>query len=113
MTAEDRRTLRQLGREHLAAFVQDAQRIANTVNPVLNGMGAGVAEPETRPDPAAWQSASEDLLACARRAETLLAVVLGAAPWETASGNAPAQLPAALAQLSIRAERCRRLLADR
>ena len=41
MTAEDRRTLRKLGREHLAAFAKDAQRVANTVNPVLTGMGAG------------------------------------------------------------------------
>ena len=39
MTAEDRRTLRKLGREHLAAFAKDAQRVANTVKPVLTGMG--------------------------------------------------------------------------
>ena len=39
MTAEDRRTLRKLGREHLAAFAKDAQRIANTVNPVLTERG--------------------------------------------------------------------------
>lgn len=113
MTAEDRRTLRRLGREHLAAFAKDAQRVANTVNPVLIGMGAGVAQHETRPDPAAWQSASEDLLASARRAETLLAVVLGVAPAELASGDAPAQLLTALAQLSSRAEQCQRLLAGR
>ncbi len=113
MTDEDRRTLRKLGREHLAAFAKDAQRVANTVNPILTGIGAGVAQPEPRPDPAAWQSASEDLLASARRAETLLAIVLGVAPAETASGNAPAQLFTALEQLSSRAEQCRRLLADR
>ena len=113
MTAEDRRTLRKLGREHLAAFAKDAQRVANTVNPVLTEMGAAAAQHETRPDPGAWQSASEDLLASARRAETLLAVVLGVAPAETASGDAPAQLFAALAQLSSRTEQCQRLLADR
>jgi hypothetical protein len=113
MTAEDRRTLRKLGREHLAAFAKDAQRVANTVNPVLTGMGAHVAPHEMRPDPAAWQSASEDLLASARRAETLLAIVLGVAPAELASGDAPAQLLTALAQLSSRAELCQRLLADR
>src|ERR1017187_5853163 len=38
MTAEDRRTLRSLGREHLAAFAKDAGRVANTVKPVLTGM---------------------------------------------------------------------------
>ena len=83
MTAEDRRTLRKLGREHLAAFAKDAQRVANTVKPVLTGMGAGTAQIEARPEPTDWQSASEDLLASARRAETLLAVVLGVAPAET------------------------------
>jgi hypothetical protein len=113
MTAEDRRTLRKLGREHLAAFAKDVRRIVNTVNPVLNEMGAATAQHESRPEAGAWQSASEDLLASARRAETLLAVVLGVAPAETASGDASAQLFAALAQLSSRTEQCQRLLADR
>ena len=113
MTAEDRRTLRNLGREHLSAFAKDAQRVAGTVNPVLTGMGAGVAQHETRPEPADWQSASEDLLVSARRAETLLAVVLGIAPAELSSGNAPAELLIALAQISSRTEQCQRLLAGR
>jgi hypothetical protein len=113
MTAEDRRTLHKLGREHLAAFIKDAQRVANTVKPVLTGMGPGGGQIEARSDSTSWQSASEDLLASARRAETLLAVVLGVAPPESDSANAPAQLLIALAQLSSRAEECQRLLADR
>jgi hypothetical protein len=118
MTAEDRRTLRKMGRVHLAAFARDAQRVGNTVNPVLAAMGvtaggAGMPLSETGPGGAAWQSASEDLLASARRAETLLAVVLGVVPAENAAGNAPAELLAALAQLASRAEQCQRLLADR
>ena len=105
MTAEDRRTLRKLGREHLAAFAKDAQRVANTVNPVLKGVapGHGTRSRLAR-IPSRWQSASEDLLASARRAETLLAVVLGVAPADNATGNAPAQLLVALAQLSSRIE---------
>ena len=113
MTAEDRRTLRRLGREHLAAFTKDAQRVANTVNPVLTGMASGVAQIDAHAEPTEWQAASEDLLATARRAETLLAVVLGVAPAENAPGDAPAQLIIALAQLSRGAEECQRLLADR
>jgi hypothetical protein len=113
MTAEDRRTLRSLGREHLAAFAKDAGRVANTVKPVLTGMGAGVAQLEVRPEPSDWQSASEDLLAVARRAETLVAVVLGAAPAELSSGNAPAELLIALAQISRNTEECQHLLAGR
>ena len=76
-------------------------------------MGAGTAQIEARPEPTTWQSASEDLLTSARRAETLLAVVLGVAPPESDSANAPAQLLVALAQLSSRTEECQRLLADR
>jgi hypothetical protein len=113
MTAEDRRTLHRLGREHLAAFTKDAQRVANTVNPVLTGMIHGAAQLEVHAEPIEWQAASEDLLATARRAETLLAVVLGVAPAENAPGDAPAQLIIALAQLSRGAEECQRLLADR
>jgi len=113
MTAGDRRTLRKLGREHLAAFNQDAQRVANTVKPVLSGMGPGTAQLEARAEATTWQSASEDLLTSARRAEALLAVVLGVTPPERDSANTPAQLLVALAQLSSRAEECQRLLADR
>jgi predicted anti-sigma-YlaC factor YlaD len=113
MNAEDRRTLRRLGREHVAAFTKDAQRVANTVNPVLTGMVAGVAQLEVHGGATSWQAASEDLLATARRAETLLAVMLGVAPAENASGDAPAQLIIALAQLSRDAEECQRVLADR
>jgi hypothetical protein len=112
MSDEDRRTLRKLGREHLAAFVKDAQRVANTVKPVLAGLGPG-AQIEARPQATTWQAASEDLLASARRTETLLAVVLGVASPESDSANAPAQLLIALAQLSGRTEECQRLLADR
>ena len=110
MTAEDRQTLHNLGREHLAAFSKDAQRVAVTVNPVLTGMGAGVTQLEVRQQPVDWQSASEELLASARRAESLLAVVLGVAPAGDIAGNAPAQLFIALAQLSRGTEECRRLL---
>ena len=113
MTAEDRRTLRRLGREHLAAFMKDAQRVANTVNPVLAGMVPGGAQLEVHAEPTGWQAASEDLLATARRAETLLAIILGVAPAENAPGDAPAQLIVALAQLSRDTEECQRLLADR
>ena len=113
MTPVERRTLRKLGREHVAVFTRDAQRIANTVKPVLTGLGQGTTQIEARPEPTTWQSASEDLLTSGRRVETLLAIVLGVAPPESDSANAPAQLLVALAQLSSRTEECERLLADR
>jgi len=112
MSAEDRLTLRRLAREHLAAFVKDLQRVDKTVTPVLTGMG-NYAEIEARSESVSWQSATEDLLTSARRAETLLAVVLGVTPAENAAAGAPAQLLIALDQLSLRGGECQRLLADR
>jgi hypothetical protein len=113
MSAEDRRTLRRLGREHLAAYTKEAQRVASTVNPVLNGMVTAGAQIEAHAVPIDWQEASEGLLTTARRAETLLAILLGSAPVENASGDVPTQLRIALSQLSFRAEQCQHLLADR
>jgi hypothetical protein len=110
MTAEDRLTLHNLGREHLAAFSKDAQHVAATVNPILAGIGAGGAQLEIHQEPLDWQAASEELLASARRAETLLAVVLGAAPAGGVAAHAPEQLLVGLAQLARSAEECRRLL---
>jgi hypothetical protein len=113
MSAEDRRTLRKLGKEHLAAFAKDSQRVTNTVKPILTGLAGSRAEIEAHQEPMDWQSGSEDLLASARHAETLLAMVLGMTPAESSPGDVPAQLLIALAQLSNRTEQCQRLLAER
>jgi hypothetical protein len=109
MGSDDRRTLHALGRDHLAAMQQDLSKIKTTVVPVLHGIGATAARPEARPAAAAWQPASEQMLASARRVETLLAVVLGVAP-ATSTTDAPAQLLTALSQLTSDIEQCQRLL---
>ncbi|MEO8595112.1 MAG: zf-HC2 domain-containing protein [Candidatus Solibacter sp.] len=110
MSADDRRTLRKLAHEHLAAFQKEAHRIANTVNPVLSGMGVSAARSDSQPEPATWQAASEDLLSSASRAEKSIAVTLGMASMDSAQTNSSAQLLTALAQQTARAEQCRRLL---
>lgn len=111
MGPEDRRTLRNLGREHLAAMQQDLARIQTTVNPVLNGIGATAGAADSRPAPAAWQAASERVMASGHRVEHLLAVVLGAASGN-AGGNAPSDLMTALNQLTNDIGQCQRLLSD-
>jgi hypothetical protein len=108
MRAEDRRTLRNLGREHVAALQKDLARIQTTVNPVLTGIGAAAAPREAR-SAVAWQDASEQVLASARKVETLLAVVLGVTP-SASNGDAPSQLLTALGQLTSEVEQCQRLL---
>ena len=109
MRPEDRRTLRSLAREHLAAMQKDFARIQNTMNPVLEGIGASAGVGEMQAGSSEWQTASEQLLATARRVETLTAVVLGAAPANSA-GDAPSQLLNAMGQLTSGIQQCHRLL---
>jgi len=109
MSAADRRTLHTLGREHLAAFQKDLAKIQTTLNPVLTGIGGTAGTAETHTNPISWQSASEQLLATARRAETLQAIVLGVTP-AGASADPPSQLLTVLGQLTNDIEQCQRLL---
>ena len=109
--ADDRRTLHALGRSHLDSFSKDFEAIGNTLRPVLKGMGSAAATQEA-PDAATWQAASEDLLASARRVETLTAAVLGVSASTATYDTAPSQLQAALAQLTQSVQQCRKLLAD-
>jgi hypothetical protein len=108
MQAEDRRTLLAMGRDHLTALQKDLAKIQTTVNPVLKSVGGTGASAEARSD-AAWQPAAEQMLASARKVETLLAVVLGVS---RGGGNpdAPSQLLTALGQLNSDVELCQRLL---
>jgi hypothetical protein len=108
MREDDQRTLRTLGREHLAALQKDLAKIQTTLTPVLNGIGASAGAPAVA-GAGAWQTQSEQLLASARRVETLLAAVLGVASGNGAS-DPPSQLLTAVAQLNGDVEQCQRLL---
>jgi hypothetical protein len=111
MRPEERRTLHNLAREHVAALMQDLNKISNTVNPILKGVGA--ASPDTRPlapDPTSWQSAGDELYASGRRVETLLAIVLGVAPG-TGEERSP-ELMSALARFSNTTEHCLTVLSQ-
>ncbi len=110
LNMEDRRTLRNLAREHLAAFAKESGRIDATLTPLLNSLGGAVAPREVRPQPAAWQPATEELLGAGRQVETLLAVLLGMAPPENTADSTPSRLLAALTQLKTGLEHCQRLL---
>ena len=93
----------------VAAMRQDLAKIQTTITPVLQGLGATAGRPEARTAAAAWQPASEQMLASARHVETLLAVVLGVAPAGSTT-DAPGQLLTALRQLTTDIEQCQRLL---
>jgi len=109
MRPEDRRTLRGLGREHLAALQKELSKIQGGLGPVLDGMGTRAAPGQVHTESGQWQSETELLLVSARQVETLLAAVLGITP-VAGSADVLSQLPAALAQLTAEIEHCQRLL---
>jgi hypothetical protein len=109
LSAEGRRVLRDLGREHVAALARQSGELDAALSRMLTSLG-GTAAPEIRLESAAWQPASEELLSAARRVETVLAVLLGMAAPQSPADRTPSQLLSALAQLKASQEHCLRLL---
>jgi len=110
LSAGDRRVLRDLGREHVAALARQSGGMDAALSRTLAALGGAAPTGEIRLESAAWQPASEELLSAARRVETVLAVLFGMAPPENPADNIPSQLLAALAQLRASQEHCQRLL---
>jgi anti-sigma factor RsiW len=110
LSAEDRRVLRDLGREHIAALARQSGEMDAALGRVLVALGGAAPPGEVRLESAAWQPAAEELLSAARRVETVLAVLLGMAAPENPAAHTPSQLLAALAQLRASQEHCQRLL---
>ena len=103
MTAADRQVLRDLYREHANALAREALSMERLLKPVLGPLG-GRSNGVPPPPAASWQAGTEELFTNARRVETILAVMLGVAPGEAASGNIPSQVLSSLAQLRASAE---------
>jgi hypothetical protein len=110
LSAGDRRVLRDLGREHVAALARQSGEMDAALGRVLASLGGTASPGEVRLESAAWQPASEELLSAARRVETVLAVLLGMAAPDNPAADTPSQLLAALAQLRASQEHCQRLL---
>ena len=110
LSAEGRRVLRDLGREHVAALARQSGEMDAALSRILAALGGAAAPGEVRLESAAWQPASEELLSAARRVETVLAVLLGMAAPDNPADHTPSQLLAALAQLRASQEHCQRLL---
>jgi hypothetical protein len=108
MGAQDRRLLRGMARQHLAAMAAGFQNIDETVGPLLATRDGGPTR-ETRAAPANWQDAAEEALRAAREVETVLAALLGTAPAERGA-DPPARYASAMSNLKAGVERCQRLL---
>jgi hypothetical protein len=93
LSAAERHTLEALAAEHVNAMAAQVEAIEGNLGPVLAGLGAPIPKSTPAAHFAAWQTASEETFAAARRQEMLLSLLLGVAP-----GTQPAGLPADLAR---------------
>ena len=111
MSAEDRRVLRQMAREHVDALLVHIRGMEGVLTPVLTALGAVQAE---QPRPAAfesWQPASEQVLASSRRVEVQLSLLLGVASGEKPPADLPGNLLTALKVLRATLDECKELAA--
>jgi hypothetical protein len=108
MGAPDRRLLRSMAREHLAAMAAGFQGIDEAVSPLLAARDGGAAR-ESRAAAENWQDAAGEALRAAREVETALAALLGTAPAED-GGDLPSRFASAMSNLKASLERCQRLL---
>ena len=108
MSAADRRLLRNMAREYLAAVEAGFRGIDQTVSPLLSTRDSGAA-PESRAAAGNWQDAADVALGAAQEVQTALAALLGAAPAESGAGL-PSRFASAMSNLKASLERCQRLL---
>ena len=108
MGAPDRRLLRSMAREHLAAMAAGFQGIDGAVSPLLAARDGGALR-EPRAAAENWQDAAGEALRAAREVETALAALLGAAPAEDGA-DLSSRFASAMSNLKASLERCQRLL---
>jgi len=99
LTGQDRRLLGSLVGEHTDALRHHTAELDRLLRPAL---GAVSAAPDGAASSGAWQPATEELFQSARRVDTMIAVLFGAAAGDTPGEQSPAQLLSSLAQLRTR-----------
>jgi len=104
LSAQDRRILRGLQREHTEALRRHTAEMERLLKPVL-----APAQPDAVISSDVWQRATEELFQSARRVEKLLAVIFGAAAGEPSGEQLPSQLSLSLAQLRARLQAYERI----
>jgi hypothetical protein len=108
MSAPDRRLLRNMAKEHLAALAAGFQGIDATISPLLPARGNRAGQ-EPRAAAENWQDAAGEALRAAREVETALAALLGTAPAESGA-DLPSRFASAMSNLKAGLERCQHLL---
>jgi hypothetical protein len=110
LSAENRRVLREMAREHVTALSSTVNSLQRALAPVLTSLGGTAARRTVSPG-TAWQASSEDLFRASSRVQVLLSVLLGVAPGQS-SGELPSEVLSAVSELRADLDRCQQLLAQ-
>ena len=112
MSPEDRRVLRQMAREHVAALEVHIRGLETVLAPVLTALGASAAAQPQAPSQAAWQPAAEQVFRSSHRVEVLMSVLLGVTSGEKPPADLPANLLNALRDTRASVDQCKALVAQ-
>jgi hypothetical protein len=110
LSANDRRMLRDMLRDHLSQLSRQVNDVQSLLVPSLTAIGATVQA--RRPaEGTAWQSSVEEVLRASQLVEVRLSALLGVTPGQNStSTQLPSEVLTALAELRAQADRCRALV---
>ena len=110
LSANDRRMLRDMLRDHLSHLSKQVGDVESLLMPSLTAIGATV-QAQRPADGTAWQSSVEDVFRASQLVEVRLSVLLGVTPGQNStSTQLPSEVLSVLAELRAHADRCTALL---
>ncbi len=110
LQTQDRRTLRDMAREHVSNFAASVNTLQHALNPVLSLLGGSPGQPAASSQ-TDWQGSAEELVRASHRVQVLVSLMLGLAPGQS-SAQLPSDVLAAIARLRAELDRCQQLLAQ-
>jgi anti-sigma factor RsiW len=110
LSANDRRVLRDMLRDHLSQLSKQAADVQSLLMPSLTVIGATVQA--RRPaEGTGWQSSVEEVLRASQLVEVRLSALLGVTPGQNStSTQLPSEVLTALADLRVQVDRCSALV---
>ena len=105
----DLNLLRELSRKHTAKLSEKVGSMERILVPTLSSLG-GTVSIHPASGHAAWQPAAEDVYRSAHRVDVLISQMLGVTPANASSSALPSDLMAALEELRVNLDDCRKAL---
>ena len=104
LTPGERRLLANLRRDHAGPVARLAAALDSRARPIFAPGDQPLRSPAPPPRESSWQAAAEDLLRSARRAESLLAAILGGTAMQEPARALPGEFLTSLTDLRSKAE---------